>query len=79
MMDENINTNANANETPIDEKIEVVDKGLGIFERLVVFFKHYSVWEILKTLFLSVLIGYTVYLSLNPEIIFNAYEKGRIN
>ena len=74
MMDENVNTNTN---TPIDEKIEVVDKGLGVFERLVNFFKHYSVWEILKTLFLSVLIGYTIYLSLNPEIIFNAYEKWR--
>ena len=76
MMDEkNINTNANG--TPIDEKIEVVDKGLGVFERLVNFFKKYSVWEVLKTLILSVLIGYTIYLSLNPEIVFNAYEKWR--
>ena len=75
MMDENINTNANG--TPIDEKIEVVDKGLGVFERLVNFFKKYSVWEVLKTLFLSVLIGYTIYLSLNPEVVFNAYEKWR--
>ena len=77
MMDENINTNANANGTPIDEKIEVVDKGLGVFERLVNFFKKYSVWEVLKALVLSVLIGYTIYLSLNPEIVFNAYEKWR--
>ena len=61
MMDENVNTNTNANETPIDEKIEVVDKGLGVFERLVNFFKKYSVWEVLKTLFLSVFIGYTIY------------------
>ena len=53
MMDENVNTNKN---TTIDEKIEVVDKGLGTFERLVNFFKQYSVWEILKTLILSVLI-----------------------
>ena len=74
MMDENVNTNTN---TPIDEKIEVVDKGLGVFERLVNFFKKYSVWEVLKTLILSVLIGYTIYLSLNPDIIFNAYEKWR--
>ena len=77
MMDENVNTNTNINEAPIDEKIEEVDKGLSIFERLVVFFKHYSVWEILKTLILSVLIGYTIYLSLNPEVVFNAYEKWR--
>lgn len=77
MMDENINTNTNANGTPIDEKIEVVDKGLGVFERLVNFFKKYSVWEVLKTLILSVLIGYTIYLSLNPEVVFNAYEKWR--
>ena len=76
MMDEN-NVNTNANGTPIDEKIEVVDKGLGVFERLVNFFKKYSVWEVLKTLILSVLIGYTIYLSLNPEIVFNAYEKWR--
>ena len=75
MMDENVNINANG--TPIDEKIEVVDKGLGVFERLVNFFKKYSVWEVLKTLFLSVLIGYTIYLSLNPEVVFNAYEKWR--
>ena len=75
-MDEN-NVNTNTNATPIDEKIEVVDKGLGVFERLVNFFKKYSVWEILKTLILSVLIGYTIYLSLNPEIVFNAYEKWR--
>ena len=74
-MDENVNINTN--ETPIDEKIEVVDKGLGVFERLVVFFKKYSVWEVMKTLILSVLIGYTIYLSLNPDIIFNAYEKWR--
>ena len=74
MMDENVNTNTN---TPIDEKIEVVDKGLGVFERLVTFFKKYSVWEVLKTLILSVLIGYTIYLSLNPDIIFKAYEKWR--
>ena len=77
MMDENVNTNTNANGTPIDEKIEVVDKGLGVFERLVNFFKKYSVWEVLKTLILSVLIGYTIYLSLNPEVVFNAYEKWR--
>lgn len=57
------------------DKIEVVDKGLGVFERLVNFFGQHSVWEILKTLFLSVLIGYTIYLSLNPDIIFSAYEK----
>ena len=76
MMDENVNTNVSTN-TPIDKKIEVVDKGLGVFERLVNFFKKYSVWEILKTLILSVLIGYTIYLSLNPEIVFNAYEKWR--
>ena len=76
MMDEN-NVNTNANGTPIDEKIEVVDKGLGVFERLVNFFKKYSVWEVLKALILSVLIGYTIYLSLNPEIVFNAYEKWR--
>ena len=76
MMDEN-NVNTNANGTPIDEKIEVVDKGLGVFERLVNFFKKYSVWEVLKTLILSVLIGYTIYLSLNPEVVFNAYEKWR--
>ena len=75
-MDEN-NVNTNANGTPIDEKIEVVDKGLGVFERLVNFFKKYSVWEVLKALILSVLIGYTIYLSLNPEIVFNAYEKWR--
>ena len=75
MDEKNINTNANG--TPIDEKIEVVDKGLGVFERLVNFFKKYSVWEVLKTLILSVLIGYTIYLSLNPEIVFNAYEKWR--
>ena len=31
MMDENVNTNVNTNETPIDEKIEVVDRGLGVF------------------------------------------------
>lgn len=62
---------------PIDEKIEVVDKGLGVFERLVAFFSKHSVWEIIKTLFLSVLIGYTIYLSLNPEIVFNAYENWR--
>ena len=62
-------------EIKTDEKIEVVDKGLGVFERLVVFFKKYSVWEILKALILSVLIGYTIYLSLNPDIIFKAYEK----
>ena len=77
MMDENVNTSTN--ETPIDEKIEVVDRGLGVFERLVNFFKHYSVWEILKTLILSVLIGYTIYLSLNPEVVFKAYEKWRSN
>lgn len=59
------------------DKIEVVDKGLGVFERLVNFFGQHSVWEIIKTLFLSVLIGYTIYLSLNPEIVFNAYEKWR--
>ena len=47
-------------EIKTDEKIEVVDKGLGAFERLVVFFKKYSVWEILKALILSVLIGYTI-------------------
>ena len=76
MMDEK-NVNTNANGTPIDEKIEVVDKGLGVFERLVNFFKKYSVWEVLKALVLSVLIGYTIYLSLNPEIVFNAYEKWR--
>lgn len=76
MMDENVNTNTNTN-TPIDEKIEVVDKGLGVFERLVNFFKKYSVWEVLKTLILSVLIGYTIYLSLNPEVVFKAYEKWR--
>lgn len=57
------------------DKIEVVDKGLGVFERLVNFFGQHSVWEIIKTLFLSVLIGYTIYLSLNPDIIFSAYEK----
>lgn len=57
------------------DKIEVVDKGLGVFERLVNFFGQHSVWEILKTLFLSVLITYTIYLSLNPDIIFSAYEK----
>lgn len=57
------------------DKIEVVDKSLGVFERLVNFFGQHSVWEILKTLFLSVLIGYTIYLSLNPDIIFSAYEK----
>ena len=72
MMDENTNKN-----TPIDEKIEVVDKGLGVFEHLVDFFKRYSVWEILKALILSVLIGYTIYLSLNPEVVFKAYEKWR--
>ena len=74
MDEKNVNTNKN---TPIDEKIEVVDKGLGVFERLVNFFKRYSVWEILKTLILSVLIGYTIYLSLNPEVVFKAYEKWR--
>lgn len=57
------------------DKIEVVDKGLGVFERLVNFFGQHSVWEILKTLFLSVFISYTIYLSLNPDIIFSAYEK----
>lgn len=57
------------------DKIEVVDKGLGVFERLVNFFGQHSIWEIIKTLFLSVLIGYTIYLSLNPDIIFSAYEK----
>lgn len=76
MMDEN-NVNTNTNATPIDEKIEIVDKGLGVFERLVNFFKKYSVWEVLKALILSILIGYTIYLSLNPEIVFNAYEKWR--
>lgn len=57
------------------DKIEVVDKGLGVFERLVNFFGQHSVWEILKALFLSVFISYTIYLSLNPDIIFSAYEK----
>lgn len=61
--------------TPMDDKIEVVDKSLGVFEKLVNFFKRYSIYEILKTLILTILVGYAIYFSLNPDKVFDAYER----
>lgn len=57
------------------EKIEVIDKGLSTFERFVNFFQKYSFWTIIKTLVLSIVIGYSIYIALNPEVVFSAYER----
>lgn len=59
----------------IDGGLNAVDKALGVGERLLQFFNKYSVWQIVKAVVLCIFLGYVIYFSLNPEIIFNAYKS----
>lgn len=60
-----------------NNKLDTVEKGLGIFEKMVVFFSKHSVWSIVKTVLLCSFIGYFIYFTLNPSIILDRIEKAK--
>ena len=64
-----------SNMEKIDNKFGLVEKGLGVLEKVVNFFSKHSVWQIFKTVFLSAFIGYFIYFTLNPSIILDRVEK----
>lgn len=66
-----------SNMEKMDNKFGLVEKGLGVLEKVVNFFSKHSVWQILKTVFLSVFIGYFIYFTLNPSIILDRIEKAK--
>lgn len=61
------------------EKIEngatVVEKVLGVGEKLVNFFSNHSVWQIFRSVILTVILGYFIYFAINPNIIFEKYNE----
>lgn len=57
------------------EKIQVISEGTTLFERLLAISKKYSFWDILKTLFISILVVYMSFLFMNPSYIFEKYTK----
>lgn len=66
-----------SNMEKMDNKFGLVEKGLGVLEKVVNFFSKHSVWQILKTVFLSAFIGYFIYFTLNPSIILDRIEKAK--
>lgn len=61
----------------MEKKLDTVEKGLGVLEKVITFFNKNSVWSIVKSVFLCVFIGYFIYFSLNPSIILDRIEKAK--
>ena len=61
----------------MEKKLDTVEKGLGILEKVITFFNKNSIWSIVKSVFLCVFIGYFLYFSLNPSIILDRIEKAK--
>lgn len=61
----------------MEKKLDTVEKGLGVLEKVITFFNKNSVWSIVKSVFLCVFIGYFLYFSLNPSIILDRIEKAK--
>jgi hypothetical protein len=57
------------------EKIEVTSQGLGVFEKVLSLSKEYSVKDILKALFMTILIVWAGFFTLNPTYIFDKYNE----
>ena len=72
------NTNKNENIDIVDttqNKITVVNDGLNVFERMILIVKKYSIWHLLKTIFILVLFGMAFFFILNPIYFFEKYEE----
>lgn len=59
----------------MENKINNIDKFLGVFEKIVLFFQKYKIFDVLKALVFSILIGYIIYFAINPHIIFEKIEQ----
>jgi hypothetical protein len=59
----------------IEGSINAVDKALNVGDRVLQFFNKYSIFQIIKAVILIIFLGYVVYFSLNPEIIYNGYKE----
>lgn len=58
-----------------NKKVETVEKGLSVLDKVVNFFNTHSVWSIIKSVLLCSFIGYFIYFTLNPTIILDRIEK----
>lgn len=61
----------------MENKISNIDKFLGVFEKIVQFFQKYKIWDVLKALVFSILIGYMIYFAIYPETVFKKIEEIR--
>lgn len=61
----------------MENKINNLNTFLGVFEKIVLFFQKYKVWDILKALVFSILIGYVIYFAIYPEVIFEKIDEIR--
>lgn len=57
------------------EKITVVGEGVTLFERLLSLSKQYSLWDIIKTLLIAIMVVYTGFMMLNPTYLFEKYNE----
>lgn len=58
----------------MENKINNIDKFLGVFEKIVQFFQKYKIIDVLKALMFSILIGYVIYFAINPKVVFEKIE-----
>ena len=59
----------------INNSASVVEKVVNVGEKVVNFFSKHSVWQIFKSVILTVVLGYVIYFALNPQIIFEKYNE----
>lgn len=57
------------------EKIAVASDGLGIFEKVLSLTKKYTVKDILKAIFMTIIIVWAGFFTLNPTYIFEKYNE----
>ena len=54
---------------------EVTEKTLGIFEKILELFKKYGAFRMIGTVFFFVFFSWMTYIALNPNVVFEKYEK----
>lgn len=57
------------------EKIIVANDGLNFFERILALNRQYSIWEIIKSLFVMAIVVWFTILMFNPDIVFEKYDE----
>lgn len=74
---ENVKENAGEKNIVKDtkEKIVVANDGLNFFERILELNRRYSLWEVVKSLFVMAFVIWFGVLMLNPTILFDRYDK----